>query len=443
MLTRRTLLAVVPAGLVLRARATTRLDVVVIGAGMSGLAAARQLHDAGASVLVVEARNRIGGRVHTSDQWPDLPVDMGASWIHGVTGNPITGLADAAGARRVPTSVESWAVLGSGGGNVEPPDIAAWLPDAQAYARQAATDMSLAAAVRALPGWAGLSPGQQADLRRAVHRETEMEYAGDWDDLSARTYDIDPVLAGGDVLLPDGYGALVAHAARDLPLRTGAEVTLVAQEAGGVRITLRGGEVISARAAIVTLPLGVLQAGAVAFDPPLAPARRQAISDLGVGLLDKCWLRFGEPPDVPAVDWIEHVDPPGGLFPVWVNTMPAYDAPLLLGFNAARTAIASEVLDDSALAAAAAATLADIVPGTLPPVTGAQVSRWWSDPFALGAYSFYRPGTGPDTRAALAGADWGGALVFAGEAAAADVPGTVHGAWNAGLAAAQLLGARR
>ena len=94
-----TLLAALAAPMPLRAQTGKR--VIVIGAGLAGLSAARDLQAAGADVVVVEARDRIGGRIWTSHHWPDLPMDLGASWIHGVEGNPLTELADAAGVERV------------------------------------------------------------------------------------------------------------------------------------------------------------------------------------------------------------------------------------------------------------------------------------------------------------------------------------------------------
>ena len=78
--------------------------MIVIGAGMAGLGAARTLSESGAQVTVFEARDRIGGRVWTSRLWPGLPLDLGASWIHGARGNPLTALADSAGARRAASS---------------------------------------------------------------------------------------------------------------------------------------------------------------------------------------------------------------------------------------------------------------------------------------------------------------------------------------------------
>ncbi|MCB0117320.1 MAG: FAD-dependent oxidoreductase, partial [Caldilineaceae bacterium] len=87
--------------------AADRRRVIVIGAGMAGLAAARSLAGQNFEVVVLEARDRIGGRTWTSDHWPDAPLDLGASWIHGVEDNPITALADEIQARTFATSYDS------------------------------------------------------------------------------------------------------------------------------------------------------------------------------------------------------------------------------------------------------------------------------------------------------------------------------------------------
>lgn len=83
---------------------TSPKRVIVIGAGIAGLAAASQLAGRGHQVTVLEARNRLGGRTWTSAAWADAPVDLGASWIHEMDGNPLTPLAQDAGATLITTS---------------------------------------------------------------------------------------------------------------------------------------------------------------------------------------------------------------------------------------------------------------------------------------------------------------------------------------------------
>jgi monoamine oxidase len=364
---------------------------------------------------------------------------MGASWIHGVAGNPLTALADAAGADRVATEYDSAAAFSQGREIDYPAEPWDLLAKAQEMSLGAKDDLSLADAIAGLPEWSQLTPGDQLQLRLAVHRAVEHEYAGDWSQLSARTFDAAQSFEGGDVLLPGGYDALATHAAKGLDIRFGALVTQVRATSAGVELRFADGQVVAAEAAVITLPLGVLKSGTVVFDPPLDPARSQAIGSLGMGVLNKCWLRFDAPPPVPPVDWIGNFGPTAPAWAEWLNGVPSLGLPLLLGFNAAATAKETEALSDAETLTSASETLRSMFGSAFPGPRAAQVSRWLSDPLALGSYSFHAVGTGPATRRALSGADWDGRLVFGGEATSIDHPSTVHGAWLSGLDAALAL----
>jgi monoamine oxidase len=185
--------------------------------------------------------------------------------------------------------------------------------------------------------------------------------------------------------------------------------------------------------------LGVLQSGRVRFGEPLHPKRQRAIDGLGMGLLNKCVLRFDRVFWPKGADWIDYLSPAQTLWADWTSYLHATGQPLLAGFNAARTADEVEALDDRATTALAMEALRAMFGSLVPDPLGSQISRWRQDPFALGAYSFKAVGTSKKDRKALFGADWEGRLHFAGEAASQGQPATVHGALITGRETAKAI----
>jgi monoamine oxidase len=406
---------------------------------MSGLGAARVLQDAGARVTVIEARDRIGGRTHTSHLWPDLPVDMGASWIHGTKGNPVTALAQDVGLKLTATDYKRSVTYDAKGREVPFLKAAkrtmALVEKARETVDNEDEDMSLQAAIEASKDWRRLSPEDRRIARLAINTRIEHEYSGDWSRLSAWYFDQSKDFPGDEAVVTPGFGPILTHLARGLDIRLAEPVTAIAPTSTGVEVTTSRGTHLADHA-IVTLPLGVLQSGGIRFAEPLGRKRQRAIDGLGVGLLNKCVLRFDRAFWPAEKDWIDFLGPVETLWADWTNYLPATGQPVLVGFNAARMAEEIEALDDRDTAASAAAALRAMFGNSVPDPVGAQVSRWRQDPFALGAYSFKAVGTSRKDRKALFGPDWDGRLHFAGEATSTDVPSTVHGALITGRKAA-------
>lgn len=408
-----------------------------MGAGVAGLAAARDLDRAGAEVIVLEARDRIGGRTATLVR-EGFALDLGASWIHGLDGNPVAELVDEAGLELIETDVASSIGFDAA--------TATGLVDDAALARagarldaavEAGYDTDVDQPLRLVIDAAarGASATEARLIRYLAASAIENEYAGSIDQLSSYWFDDADLYDGGDAMIEGGYAQVPALLAEGLDVRLGAAVSAVQWGDDGVRVQTSAGE-IAADAVIITVPLGVLQAGAIVVEPPLPAAHQAAIAGLGMGVLNKVFLQFDAVFWDDTVDWIGIV-PPNGADPWvdWVTVGRAEDVPVLLGFAAGDLGRRVDVMTDEQAVASALGTLRSAYPDAPDPVD-ALVTRWGADPFARGSYSFAAVGSDPAMRDDLA-APVGGRLHLAGEAASREHPSTVHGALLSGRRAAE------
>jgi len=428
-------------------------SVVIVGAGMAGLTVANALTHAGVGCVVVEARSRIGGRTFTADL-SGTPVDLGASWIHSPSENPLTALARGLGIDQVPWEAfdRSSAWDPDAGTVLSPSEFQALYERAESVVEELMESRALIGAsrdreaiARSSPAMVGLDDQQRHRVASLVRLFVEAESSGRWEDVSMSWFPPNGLdLEGspmGDVPV-GGYRQYVQALADGLDIRTSKEVTAITVEQDGVRVTLRDGTSVSASHAVVTIPLGVLKAGAIAFEPPLPEPRLSAIDRLGFGQFDKVALRFERPFWTDA--GINHV----------IVTPSSSDAPVhgLLGFD---SAVQQPILIAFAFGSThrwvhqelpelvdKALNLIDaVVPGDVPSPTAGLRSDWWRDPFTRGAYTFLAEGSSPEDLELL-GQPHAGRVCFAGEATGHARVGFVDGALDTGVREAKRLTGR-
>lgn len=431
------------------AGARHRYEVVVIGAGLAGLAAAQRLRAQGRDAIVLEARERIGGRIWTSTRWTDAPLDLGATWIHGVRGNPLTALAERLRAKRVMTSYDRSIAYGTAGMLLSEDELTAMarvrtrLSRALEAAQSRDPDVSIRRVADDLIAELDGSDDTRRRLEFLLSGEIEQEYAGSAHALSAHEYDAADAFPGDDAVFANGFRTLTDFLARDLRIATGRVVQRIDWSGKPVRVETRGehgDESYLADRVLITLPLGVLKNDRVRFAPALPPEKRAVIAGLGMGVLNKCYLRFAEAFWPTDVDWIEYVSERPGEWTEWVSFMRTMKLPILLGFNAADRGREIEAWSDARIVDDAMRTLRRLYGPNAPAPIDVQITRWASDPFALGSYSFNPVGATPALRRALA-RPIDAKLFFAGEATESRYFGTAHGAYSSGLRAAKELSA--
>jgi polyamine oxidase len=430
--------------------------VVVVGAGMAGLVAARLLHDSGFVVTVLEARQRIGGRTWTDDSL-GAPLDLGGSWVHGVDGNPLALWCDRLGVMLVESQgdrllIDDRATAATREGQRKRAVIgriafkaaiewASWRSKAMARVRgprsisvKQAVDPLLRAAW--LPEIDRLVVGTFIEMSEGVQGAPyEAISAEEWFPIEGLERNAQP---------RGGFRTLLEDAARDLSIRRDAAVQRIVWRDSGVTAILASGETIEADRAVIAVPLGLLRAGLPTLDPLPPEAQRTAMQRLGygAGILGKVYLRFPRRfwPEQPK--WFGRLpDAPDrrGTFNTWVSHQEETGRPILLSFsNGATAAHLDRRASDAEVREVAMASLRKMFGAAVVEPEAMLYPRWLSDPWSRGGYSYPGIGSAPEDREDHA-RPLGRRVFFAGEATEPVEYGTVHAALWSGEQAAEAI----
>ncbi len=415
-------------------RASGVRRVIVVGAGIAGIGAARALRDAGHEVVVIEARDRIGGRIWTNHSL-GTPIDLGASWIHQSKSNPLTAIAAQHRLGVKLTNYGNYYLFDPDGKPL--PDVdrenhflqaEKLLKKANKIASRAEIGMNMQQAVDSILSSEKLNAPQMQTLEWRLAM-LELYRGAELNLLAAAAEDS---FQSEDLLLTGGFGKLLEKMASGLDIRLGQKVLVVRQ--GDQRVTVTtNGEDFEGDFALITLPLGVLKDSDVRFDPILTTSKKNAIKKIGVGHINKLALKFDKPFWPTDRDFIGYVSKRKGEFPLFLDWAHAAGKPYLISILGNEFSKTIEKQDDESLAVMSHQVLYKLYDKATMP-TQILFSRWGSEKFSKGAFSYLPVGVEPVNRDYLAQPEK--RVYFAGEHTIQEGAGTAHGAYLSGLRAA-------
>ena len=395
------------------------VGTVVIGGGAAGIAAARRLDDAGHDVLIIEARDRLGGRA-LSFSYHGQTFDLGCGWLHSARRNPWAAIARARGFdirtdtanwgsqwRNLGYSVEEQAAFGKAWERWEDTAHAALPGPDRPLSDFIAPDDRWRPLLDAISGFANGAPLSRVSLHDWAAYE---DAAGD-----------------DNWAVSEGYGALIVDHAGDVPVRLSTQVARIDHRGRTLRIETSAGTITADRA-VICVPATVLAHGDIVFDPPL-PDKQAAAAALPLGLADKLFLAVDG-----AIEWPANGHLTGNPHSACTASyrLSPFGAPVIEGFFGGDCAEALEDGDATAFAIdELVALLGSDWRRRLSPITA---TRWRHEPFIHGSYSHAKVGMA--TQRAVLAASVDARLFFAGEACSTHDFSTAHGAYATGRAAA-------
>lgn len=403
--------------------------VFVIGAGISGLAAAKKLKEQGFNVVVLEAQNKVGGRLRTNKTL-GIAFDEGASWIHGTNGNPITTLALQAGMNSAFTNDDSRISFDIGGivRNSTTYDTA----ETELYTILNSMMKSGNANQSFETVFTNLYPTKANDRLWKFLLSTYVTFdTGDLDKLSSTLYDEGEEFEGEERIATNGYDTIPNYLAKGLTIQLNQRVSKIDYSNAQIEIT-HNGTVSKADYLIVTVPLGVLKARTIQFVPALPIAKQTAIEKIGMNCVNK-FLLVWDTKFWGNEQYISYTPNVKDKFNYFVNIHKINpNANALMTFAYADYARQTETMTDAQVINEIMLHLKDMYGNGIPNPTKMLRTKWQSNENSFGAYSYTAVGTTMQHFDDLA-EEINDKVFFAGEHTEADYFSTAHGAYLSGI----------
>lgn len=428
--------------------AVPHYKVIVIGAGMAGLAAANFLQKNHIPVAVLEARNRIGGRIHTAHPW-GFALDLGAGWIHGVKNNPVAVMVKQLHITTLPTlyndgdnteKFKSFDLYISKDKKLSAIEINQWVKLINQFndeVEKSANHLSIEDVFRNFIQQKNMSENDARILHYLLFNIYTYEFAVDMDVLSSHAEQVykHSRVSGRNELFPYGYSQILPALAKNIPIMLNQPVKKIQYDKNGVDI-FTDKQHYHADYVIITVPLGVLKSGAIEFVPQLPQEKQNAIQQLGMAIYNKIYLFFDFPFWNTKIEWINYIPARDDQAkkPDIMNYYKFTKLPILLMFTGGSLAKEVEEWSDTKTIDFAMSELKKIYGDHIPNPSAYIITRWLKDTYSRGSYSFL-PKSVEIKNYKILSQPVMDRLFFAGEATSLSDPATVHGAFMTGIRA--------